>query len=183
MNDPKVAGTSTRVLLQKVATFVIYQLSWWICIFLAADGRYLLATLVNLGASIVFLVMQEERMASFRTGLIFVVAAMLADGFLIYLTLLSPAGASTMPLPPAWLAAMWFVLGVVAADSLRGLLARPLLFGIVGGPMVAFSYWGAARLGACSALTTSDCGAIGLIWGCTLVVAAHLANKALNDLA
>lgn len=124
-----------------VANFALYQIAWFLCVFLENMGGLIAFSLLFL-----HLYLSPTKRADLRLMGLLLLAGLIMDGILFFAGFLK-FNAPSLPIP-FWLAVIWLFLATLPHHSLNWLKKRPLLsaiFGAVGGPL---AYWAGVRIGA-----------------------------------
>lgn len=133
---------------RKLLNFGAFQVAWFACVFAAAQGRPLLATLAVAIAVAAHLWLAPRRAPEAMLVMIATSIGLLWDSLIVSLGLLSySSGNFADGMAPAWIIAMWALFATSLNLSLGWLKGRPwlgALFGAVGGPL---AYLAGQRLG------------------------------------
>jgi len=108
-----------------------------------------------------------------------VLCALSVDGSLIKTGLVGYSGGDpSIPIPPAWIIALWAMFAATLALPARQLLTNPILGGVLGGIGGAVAYAGGRALGS---ITVSNTGLIvvGVFFALATPVIVLAANKLL----
>ena len=126
---------------KNIRNLVLFKLGWIACVFFAAAGEPLMATLA-VGAVVaapLYLapVVVKEAMLLAAAAVI----GMAWESLLVFAGIVSyPGYAASMPLAPYWIVAMWLLFATLLNKSLRWLHGRTVaaaVVGLIGGPLLA----------------------------------------------
>jgi len=133
---------------RKLLNFGAFQLAWFACVFAAAQGRALVATLAVAVAVGVHLWIAPRRGPEAMLILVVTSIGLFWDSLVVSLGLASYASGNFADgVAPVWIIAMWALFATSLNLSMGWLKGRPwlaVLFGAVGGPL---AYWAGERLG------------------------------------
>jgi hypothetical protein len=133
---------------RKLLNFGAFQLAWFGCVFAAAQGRALLATLAVAVAVGVHLWLAPRRAPEAMLILVVTSIGLFWDSLVVSLGFLSYASGNFADgVAPVWIIAMWALFATSLNLSMGWLKGRPwlaALFGALGGPL---AYWAGERLG------------------------------------
>jgi hypothetical protein len=133
---------------RKLLNFGAFQLAWFACVFAAAQGRVLLATLAVAVAVGVHLSIAPRRAPEAMLILVVTSIGLFWDSLVVSLDLVSYASGNFADgVAPVWIIAMWALFATSLNLSMGWLKGRPwlaALFGAVGGPL---AYLAGERLG------------------------------------
>lgn len=151
ITTPSPAKTLGPGLVDKIANFVLFQVSWFACVLSGAAGKphYGIAVI----ALVVALHLGRARRPAVEALLLTIAATIGAvwDGLLAgFGWLVYPSGIFAHWVAPSWIIAMWLGFAMtlnVSMRWLRGRYALAFLFGGIGGPL---AFLAGSRLGGVS---------------------------------
>lgn len=123
------------------ANFTLYQIAWFLCVFLENTGGLIAFPLLFL-----HFYLSPSKKADLRLMGLLLFAGLLIDGALCFTGLLR-FNVPALPIP-FWLAVIWLFLATLPHHSLKWLKKRPFLsalLGTLGGPL---AYWAGVKFGA-----------------------------------
>lgn len=171
--------------IQYAINIIAFQITWFACVLGAVHGWPLVGIAAAIASVTLHLFLSENRPFELKLILLAMALGLLLEGALLFLGFTSFVGtqsADALPIPPAWLLAMWATFATLLNVSLSWLQPRLLLavvFGFVGGPL---AYLGGERLGGMTILEPRLLAlvAIGVVWSiatAALVKAAAYGNN------
>jgi hypothetical protein len=181
LDDSSAGSLSVKAYdMSKLLNFVLFQISWFACVFGAVHGFPLLGPLLVAGTSALSL-----RHARSRSGrLLFLVLVgffgTLGDLLPLHLGAFSFSSGSDLPWGyPLWMSALWVSFGTTLHSSMAWLAGRyavASILGFIGGPL---AYYGGQSLGAIALGSNAAASllAIGVFWGLITPLLVYLSLR------
>lgn len=167
--------------MSRLLNYLGFQLGWFACVGGAAHGRAWLGPAATVALIGLHLATVSNRARELRRLAAVGVFGALVETAAIALGLYGYAGGwGIWWLAPAWIVALWILLGATFESSLAWLSRKPwlaALFGAIGSPL---SFSAGARMGAAGfvAPPTVALAAIGLLWAAALPLAFFVSRLA-----
>jgi len=158
--------------MKSLINFCIYQIVWFLCIFLENTGAFLALPFIGL-----HFLLSDEKRKDMHLAVIFLAAGLCIDG------VLHAAGFISFNVPaypiPFWLAVIWVALATLPHHSLKWLKGKRFLSAFLGGIAGPLAYYAGVRAGAADfgwSLTPS-LATLSVIWAFFWSVVMHYAGR------
>ena len=133
---------------KNIINFVLFQLSWLVCVLSGAAGNNLPAILVTVFFVIVHFRFFASHYADSRLIVAGLLVGLVLDSFYSAAGLMAYNAQSWPPVAPWWILCLWVNFMLTLNHSLGWLLERPLLAALLAAIGSPLSYYAGQKLGA-----------------------------------